>query len=159
MTLPQAKLLLAALVAAVVLAACWPAADSGDKLAGLKAMPEAALAYPGSVQLSERGSQENTEAQADYGRMLGTQASLQQVHDYFNSKLAASGWTVTYCFAGAEIEITCYRWTKAAAEFRLGFWETKDPYHMLHDWPSRYATIYQIDLLAEPAGWSPTPKR
>ncbi len=153
--------LVSVLAVLVALAGCdFFSAPTADKVARLKAMPEATMAYPGSAKLSEGSAQENDPwAQADYGRTLGTEATLQQVHDYFASSLASSGWTSTYCIHATVIEITCYRWTKSDAELRLGFWDPKDEDHMLHDWPSHYATIYDVDLLAAMTGWSPTPSR
>jgi hypothetical protein len=148
--------LVAVLVMGIAAAGCSPTINSTDKVARLKAMPEASMAYPGSVKLSEGSSQENMWAQADYGRTYGVQATLEEVHAYFSSNLASGGWTATYCIHG-NLELTCFRWTKADVELRLGFWDPRDRYHMLHDWPSKYATIYDVDLLAAMSGWSPTP--
>ncbi len=150
--------LVAVLAVLVTVAGCdLFSAPTADKGARLKAMPEATMSYPDSAKLSEGSAQENDPwAPADYQRILGTQASLQDVDAYFASSLASSGWTSTYCISG-NLEITCYRWTKSDVELRLGFWDPKDEYHMLHDWPSHYATIYQVDLMAEMGGWSPTP--
>jgi hypothetical protein len=148
---------LAMLVMAVVVAGCNIfSAPSADKVSRLKAMPEASMAYPGSVQLSEGSDQGDMWAQTDYQRILGTQATVEEVHAYLSSELASRGWSGTYCIH-ANTELTCFEWTKADLEFRLGFWDPKAEYHMLHDWPSQYATIYQVDLLAQMSGWSPTP--
>lgn len=129
----------------VTLAACGGA---GERLGTLRAMPESALAYPGSEEVAAGGSDGGMTIDGPQGafswRWLGADASDEEVERFYAEELGSRGWTGGRESIRSTGEFRAREWQKGNVVFRLAF---PDPEQRADPAPfSRYQTIYDARL-------------
>jgi hypothetical protein len=113
---------IAALLAVAVVA--WNTVGPGHSdTAALDAMPEAGLAPPGSVLVRQGSRQRRAESAAAIQRDWLTPATPDEVVSFYQTELAARGWTEGASDSGIPfaVETRVCGWHKEGIRFRLGF--------------------------------------
>jgi hypothetical protein len=88
--------------------------------------PEASLFYPGSVVLEGNGGHNGTAfAHAEIFRILGSQGSMEEILEFYNSELASRGWETGGGSSGIRStgETKVCAWHTDQLVLRLGFLE------------------------------------
>lgn len=141
-----------AAVAVAVLAFAFLAGRTGD-VERLRSMPEGSLAYPGSTEIDRGGFESSPSVTGDVAasawRVLGVDASPDEVYEYFAAELTQRGWrddSRSSSAIPATDESTAHAWTRDGLTFRLGI---RDPDSWRADdaLVERYETIYDARLI------------
>ena len=137
-------------VAGFVIVSNWPKSD----LDRLRATPAAALIFPGSTVISEKGIDSGTSFAyrqvATLNRILGSSASLETVLAFYRQEMQDAGWATgggsTIIMSG-DFELQACAWHTPGLVLRLGF---SDPNLWAKSHPEgAYPTIYTIALYQE----------
>jgi hypothetical protein len=121
-------------------------------LAELKQLPGASLIYPGSVVDRELGHDSDNLMggnPAEYGQLALTNASPEQVLDYFNTQLTSLGWTRDDSIAElTDSWTTAYGWTRNGRSLQLGFYGDDGKIGITSSNPGyfHYQTVYSTNL-------------
>jgi hypothetical protein len=115
----------------------------------LRAMPELYLAYPGSVVL--RDAEIVNPGIGPYAdRLYGSNASIEEVEDWYRRELTSRGWLpgAGSSAATSTDELAVCAWHTAQYRFRLGFWR-RDIAPELDPHAADYASIYEVAIIPE----------
>jgi len=135
---------------AVLMTSLFGCRATDGRLEELRALPEATLTYPGSEEVAEGGSAGGMTIDgpqvAFSWRLLGVDASDEEIEDFFAEELGSRGWVEGSGASGIRTtgELRARAWQKDAVLFRLAF---RDPAHQADPaHVSRYRTIYDARL-------------
>lgn len=125
-------------------------------LGELRALPEAALTYPGSEVIDSGGRNPSTGVEgrvsAAAWQVLGVDAGPQAIEAFYATELSARGWMDgapgTSSGIGTVEELITQAWSKDGVVFRLGI---RDPAYWDADPElfSRYLSIYDARLIGD----------
>ena len=111
--------------------------------------PEAELVYPDSAELAEGGHDRVDDflgtTRAMWWLLLRTDASIEEVHAFYDAELADRGWETGSRVRSTD-EIETYSWTRDGIRFRLGFKEL-DELDSQSEEGKAFSTVYEISLI------------
>ena len=141
---------IAALVALLVGGWVWIRTDALSRPNALEALPEAGLRAPGSSGALAEGKITRSEnvlgtTSAQWWIILGTDASIDEVFEFYDASLTGRGWEGRST-GSTTSEIDAYQWTRPGLRFRLGFKDT-EIWHPRLDESRRWATIYSLRIV------------
>jgi hypothetical protein len=151
----EAKLRPSFLLLVVVLtASCIGSSDASARVEALRSLPEAALRYPGSVELDTRRTdpEETIEGRlgAVWGYQLGSDEDASVIEAWYEERLEATGWVqgpTNYAIPTTD-ESSVRAWEKNDVVFRLSFLDKSRPIPV--DPSARqYETIYEMRLMED----------
>jgi hypothetical protein len=143
----RGQLLVGVLGIAGLLIACGPSAE--QEVEHLRGMPEAQLAYPGSEEVA-RGGDGTTEtvtgtSGAFAWRTLRTDATVDELFEWFATRLESDGWVVSGGSSGirgtGELQATA--WERDGLIVRLS---ALDPERTRADWLGDASLVYRTSI-------------
>jgi hypothetical protein len=128
-----------------------------NTLAGLRALPENQLLYPGAVVLQRYGNdpyrnhglQLDTWGDGDNARSgtyLGVNATQQQVLAFYDARLRSSGWAPAPSLGGPSTEIAVANWQRDDLALRVSVLYNDQPDARLPTGALNYSTLYTLEF-------------
>jgi hypothetical protein len=117
-----------------------------ERLAGLRAMEEAGLAFPESTRLATGGYDEELTMDgpqpAATWTIYGTTAPAEEVIAFFEEEADLRGWDGGLGIRSTS-EVEAYSWRREDSAWRLGILDVEE-WHQRIDGSDRYPTMYEV---------------